>query len=67
MEISVGRLRFKQHEIFNSIIGFIMINVMNDLGRFKESTKMFFHDSAMFINKTSVNVLSSTYSNTNGR
>lgn len=43
----------EQHKIFNSIIGFNAVNVMNNFFWFEISSKMFFHHQSVFFYATS--------------
>jgi hypothetical protein len=44
----VFSIALAKHEVFNPIVRFNAIDVMNNLVWLKITTKMFFHDKAMF-------------------
>lgn len=48
----MNRMISKQFEIFNVVISFVAVYVVDSFRRFKESTQVFFHYKAMFTNAT---------------
>ena len=48
MKFCMCRFAREQHKVINGVIYFISVDMMNNLGFKKVSTKMLFHDKAMF-------------------
>ncbi len=45
---------FEQFQIFNSVVGFIPIDVVNNLSSFKKPTKMLLHNQTMLSHKSTL-------------